>query len=239
MSILMLLISLIGSELMTDPDTPAPTEFFAPPTHPSSISVTKGTNSSTRKVLVDSGANIMLAPNDNNMTNIRRSKFKVVGVNGNSSTEFVGQLPTMVTNTGHFLQFDADCPISLPEHAQVERTILATKYLNDMGLTVVFQNHTTVLLKTSSVRLSGVIVHQEKFSDNLAYIHLQDNGVPRTSPGRVQVVNTTRPLPRTALRTNLRGNVILAAQALHAKSRENGRLPPKTDNDLLMQGGVR
>ena len=200
--------------------------------------MTKGTNNSTRKILVDSGANIMLAPNDNNMTNIRRSKFQVVGVNGNSSTEFVGQLPTMVTNTGHFLQFDADCPISLPEHAQSERTILATRYLNDMGLTVVFQNHTTVLLKTSSVRLSGVIVHQEKFSDNLAYIHLQDNGVPRTTQGRVQVVNTTRPLPRTTLRSNLKGNVILAAQALHAKSRENvSSTQEKTDTDLLMQGG--
>ena len=77
MSILMLLISLIGSELMTDTAATVLTESINPPAHPSSISVTKGTNNSTRKVLVDSGANIMLAPNDNNMTNIRRSKFKL------------------------------------------------------------------------------------------------------------------------------------------------------------------
>ena len=201
LSILMLFISLIGSELMENTDQPPTLQetSILPPsttTHTSnSVSVTKGTNNAMRKVLVDSGANIMLAPNDINMTNVRRSRFNVTGVNGNSSTEFVGQLPTMVTNTGHHLHFDADCPISLPEHANSDRTIMATRYLNDMGLTVVFQNHTTVLLKTSSVRLSGVVVHQEAFSDNLAYIHLQDNGVPRKSPGRVQVVNTTSPPP--------------------------------------------
>jgi hypothetical protein len=151
LSIMMLFISLLGSALVGSADPPT-----TQPASSSSISVVKGTTNSTRKVLVDSGANIMLAPNDTNMTNVRRSRFSVTGVNGSSSTEYVGQLPTMVTNTGHHLHFDADCPISLPEHApSSERTILATRYLNDMGLTVVFQNHTTVLLKTSSVRLSG------------------------------------------------------------------------------------
>ena len=242
LSILMLLISLVGSELMESEGKPlalerkneVPSSYTDDP----SISVAKGANSTKRKILVDSGANIMLAPNDNNMTNVRRSRFNVTGVNGNSSTEFVGQLPMMVTNTGHHLHIDADCPISLPEHANSERTILATRYLNDMGLTVVFQNHTTVLLKTSSVRLSGVVVHQEAFTDNLAYIHLQDNGVPRKSPGRVQVVNTSSPLPRAQLRANLKGNIILTAQELHAKSRvEKCLTEEEEENDLPMQGG--
>ncbi len=107
-----------------------------------------------------------------------------------------------------------------------------------MGLTVVFQDHTTVLLKTSSVKLSGVVVHQEPFSDNLAYIHLQDNGVPRKTPGRVQVVNTSTPRPRATLRTSLKGNVILAAQELHAKDRAD-KCPAeeKMEDDLPMQGG--
>ena len=147
----------------------------------------------------------MLAPNDKNMTNIQPMTFSVAGVTGKASMDRGGQLPVMVTNTGHHLHFYDNCPIAKPEDSKQERTILGTRYLNDMGITVVFQNHTTVLMKTSSVKLSGVVIHQEKFRENLAYIHLQDNGVPRKTAGRITEVNTSKPYPRIQLAESERG----------------------------------
>ena len=144
------------------------------------LTTTLGVKKTTRKVLIDSGANILLAPNDYNMTNVTKKTYHVTGVHGTSSLDFVGRLPTLVTNMGDKLHFDVECPINLTTTGlREDRTIVAPTLLNDMGITVLLQNNTTVLLRTSTVKVSGEIVHQEKFADGLSYIHVEDNGTPR------------------------------------------------------------
>ena len=176
---------------------------------------TLGVQKGTRRVLIDSGANILLAPNDNNMTNVTRKTYHVTGVHGTSSLNFVGRLPTLVTNMGDKLHFDVDCPINLTTTGlREDRTIVAPTLLNDMGITVLLQDNTTVLLRTSTVKISGEIVHQEKFSEGLSYIHVEDNGTPRRGAGAVQIVDTTRPYLRTQhVRGNLKGQMTMAAKA--------------------------
>ena len=177
---------------------------------------TLGVKKKTRRVLIDSGANILLAPNDNNMTNVTRKTYHVTGVHGTSSLNFVGRLPTLVTNMGDKLHFDVDCPINLTTTGlREDRTIVAPTLLNEMGITVLLQDNTTVLLRTSTIKISGEIVHQEKFAEGLSYIHVEDNGTPRRGAGAVQTVDTTRPyLLRTQhVRSHLKGQVAIAAKA--------------------------
>ena len=113
---------------MTDPTQPtqkaaerepaiySPNSTSAPvsllPTVSSGIisTATLGVKKGMRKVLIDSGANILLAPNDSNMTDITKKTYHVTGVHGTSSLDFVGRLPTLVTNMGDKLHFDVECP---------------------------------------------------------------------------------------------------------------------------------
>jgi hypothetical protein len=179
------------------------------------FTATLGVKKGTRKVLIDSGANILLAPNDINMTDVTKKTYHVTGVHGTSSLDFVGRLPTLVTNMGDKLHFKVECPINLTTTGlREDRTIVAPTLLNDMGITVLLQDNTTVLLRTSTVKISGEIVHQEKFADGLSYIHVEDNGTPRRGAGFIQAVDTTRPYIRTQhVRGNLRGQTALAARA--------------------------
>jgi hypothetical protein len=195
--------------------TLAPSSLSPEPTSGTVFTTTLGVKKGTRKVLIDSGANILLAPNDINMTNITKKTYHVTGVHGTSSRNFVGRLPTLVTNMGDKLHFDVECPINLTTTGlREDRTIVAPTLLNDMGITVLLQDNTTVLLRTSTVKVSGEIVHQEKFADGLSYIHVEDNGTPRRGAGVVQTVDTTRPYLRTQhVRGHLKGQVALAARA--------------------------
>ena len=186
------------------------------------VSTTTGVKNGMRRLLIDSGANILLAPNDNNMTNITKKTYMVTGVHGTSPLDYVGRLPTLVTNMGDQLHFEVECPINLTNTDLKEnRTIVAPTLLNDMGITVLLQNNTTVLLRTSTVKLTGEIVHQEKFADGLSYIHVEDNGTPRQGAGVIQTVDTTRPYLRTQYaRGNLKGQVALAARTYHYNLRK-------------------
>ena len=197
-------------------EIPSPSsELFSEHASGEIFTATLGVKKGTRKVLIDSGANILLAPNDINMTDVTKKTYHVTGVHGTSSLDFVGRLPTLVTNMGDKLHFKVECPINLTTTGlREDRTIVAPTLLNDMGITVLLQDNTTVLLRTSTVKISGEIVHQEKFADGLSYIHVEDNGTPRRGAGFIQAVDTTRPYIRTQhVRGNLRGQTALAARA--------------------------
>ena len=81
------------------------------------VSTTTGVKNGMRRLLIDSGANILLAPNDNNMTNITKKTYMVTGVHGTSPLDYVGRLPTLVTNIGDQLHFEVECPINLTNRA--------------------------------------------------------------------------------------------------------------------------
>ena len=194
--------------------TLAPPSLSPEPTSGTVFTTTLGVKKGTRKVLIDSGANILLAPNDINMTNVTKKTYHVTGVHGTSSLNFVGRLPTLVTNMGDKLHFDVECPINLTTTGlREDRTIVAPTLLNDMGITVLLQDNTTVLLRTSTVKVSGEIVHQEKFADGLSYIHVEDNGTPRRGAGVVQTVDTLPYLRTQHVRGHLKGQVALSARA--------------------------
>ena len=136
--------------------------------------------------------------------------------------DFLRSSPTWATN---FIS-KWNVQLTLQTRLKENRTIVAPTVLNDMGITVLLQNNTTVLLRTSTVKLSGEIVHQEKFADGLSYIHVEDNGTPRQGAGVIQTVDTTRPYLRTQYaRGNLKGQVALAARTYHYNLRKAAPAP--------------
>ena len=148
----------------------APSDSFA-------VNATAG-GGETRLVLVDSGANTLYAESKRNLTNVHAAEIEITGVNGTSTAQRVGTLPPMVTKSGHPIFLNYDCVISNAQDVQnrqeIPRTIVTPKHLNENGISVYFANGTTVLLIADTVEVKGTVIHQEKFSDGLALIHLRD-----------------------------------------------------------------
>ena len=152
---------------------------------------TMGGGINTHQVLVDSGA-ILYAETSTNTTNIRTEGVLFTGINGVSVSSGVEKLPPMVLNNSRVLKLTEDCAISNIGDRELHTgrepgTIITPKHLNEIGISVYFAG-TTVLLQTDTLAISGIVNHQENFSDGLTLIIVLD-----TVPGKTHEEGYTTP----------------------------------------------